>query len=229
MLYRNHAEGESLFAKALNVYGAQTPAAQANINRVAYLGDRIREVMSECGQRRVRVASVGCGPAREIYALLERSPELGRRLDVSLIDQEDNAITYCERTLGPLAAQTDARLHLIRESVRRLLTTRQLSTTLGRCDLIYSAGLFDYLSVRSFQSLLAALYGALVPGGLLAVGNVASHNPTRWFMEYCLDWFVIHRSREDLLTFGSQLRPAPASLWVDAEPLGVNLFLFARS
>lgn len=229
MLYRNHAEGESLFAKALNVYGAQTPAAQANINRVAYLGDRIREVMSECGQRRVRVASVGCGPAREIYALLERSPELGRRLDVSLIDQEDRAITYCERTLGPLAAQTDARLHLIRESVRRLLTTRQLSTTLGRCDLIYSAGLFDYLSVRSFQSLLAALYGALVPGGLLAVGNVASHNPTRWFMEYCLDWFVIHRSREDLLTFGSQLHPAPASLWVDSEPLGVNLFLFARS
>jgi extracellular factor (EF) 3-hydroxypalmitic acid methyl ester biosynthesis protein len=229
MLYRDHAEGGSLFAKALNVYGANTSAAQANINRVTYLGDLIRTLVADSGDRRVRVASVGCGPAREIYALLESSPELGRRLDVSLIDQEDRAITYCERTLGPLAAQTDARLHLIRESVRRLLATKQLSTTLGRCDLIYSAGLFDYLSGRSFQALLGALYDALVPGGLLAVGNVACHNPTRWFMEYCLDWFLIHRSREELLAFGKQLTPAPASLRVDCEPLGVNLFLLARS
>ena len=107
--------------------------------------------------------------------------------------------------------------------------TRQLSTTLGRCDLIYSAGLFDYLSLRSFQALLGALYDALSPGGLLAVGNVASHNPTRWFMEYCLDWFLIHRSRDELLALGAQLHPHPSKLWVDAEPLGVNLFLMARA
>jgi extracellular factor (EF) 3-hydroxypalmitic acid methyl ester biosynthesis protein len=229
MLYRSHGEGPSLFAKALNVYGARTPAAQANINRVAYLGSLIRAAVSTSGARRVRVASVGCGPAREIQALLEQSPELGPRLDVSLIDQENHAITYCERTLGPLAAQTDARLHLIRESVRRLLMTRQLSTTLGRCDLIYSAGLFDYLSLRSFQALLGALYDALSRGGLLAVGNIASHNPTKWFMEYCLDWFLIHRSRDELLALGAQLEPSPARLWVDSEPLGVNLFLLARS
>lgn len=229
MLYRNHAEGDSLFSKALNIYGAQTPAAQANINRVTYLGDLIRSVVAAAPNGRVRIASVGCGPAREIYELLDRSPELGPRLDVSLIDQEDRAITYCERTLGPIAARTDARLHLIRESVRRLLATRQLSTTLGRCDLIYSAGLFDYLGLRSFQALLGALYGALVPGGLLAVGNVASHNPTRWFMEYCLDWFLIHRSREDLLGLGAELNPSPSNLSVDSEPLGVNLFLLVRS
>lgn len=228
MLYRSHAEGESLFAKTINVFGARTHAAQANINRIAYIGELIRSAISASPHRRVRVASVGCGPAREIFALLERSPELGPRLDVSLIDQEDHAITYCERTLGPLAARTDARLHLIRESIRRLLMNRQLSAALGRCDLIYSAGLFDYLSLRSFQALLHTLYGALTPGGVLAVGNVASHNPTRWFMEYCLDWFLIHRSGEELLGLGSQLRPRPSKLWIDSEQLGVNLFLLAR-
>ena len=37
MLYRDHAEGASLFGKLLNVYAAQERAAQANINRLTSL------------------------------------------------------------------------------------------------------------------------------------------------------------------------------------------------
>jgi len=225
MLYREHAEGDSLFARALNVYGAQEPAAQANINRLDYLGAKVRAQVEASGGERVRLASIGCGPARELSLLLERSPELGPMLDVALIDQEERVITYCERTLGPLAASTGARVQFIRESIRRLLTARQLATALGERDFVYSAGLFDYLNERSFNALLGALYGTLVPGGQLAIGNVAANNPTRWFMEYCLDWFLIHRSPADLLAFAGRLDPAPTRLEVDAEPLGVNLFL----
>lgn len=225
MLYRDHAEGDSLFAKALNMYGAQEPAAQANINRLEYLGDVIKKAVDASGGELVRLASIGCGPARELSLLLERQPECGPALDVALIDQEERVITFCERTLGPLAARTGARVQFIRESVRRLLTAKQLSSTLGERDFVYSAGLFDYLNQRSFSALLGALYSALVPGGQLAVGNVAAHNPTRWFMEYCLDWFLIHRSPEQLVAFARQLDPAPARVEVDAEPLGVNLFL----
>lgn len=225
MLYRDHAEGDSLFAQALNVYAAQEPAARANINRLDYLGDKVRALVEASGGQRVRLASIGCGPARELSLLLERSPELGPLLDVALIDQEERVITFCERTLGPLATRTGARVQFIRESIRRLLTAKQLSATLGERDFVYSAGLFDYLNQRSFSALLTALYGALVPGGQLAIGNVAAHNPTRWFMEYCLDWFLIHRSPEQLLGFADQLEPKPARAEVDAEPLGVNLFL----
>ncbi len=225
MLYRDHAEGTSLFAKALNIYAAQEPAAQANINRLTYLGGKLREAVEASGGAPVRLASIGCGPARELSLLLEQSPELGPQLDVALIDQEERVITYCERTLGPLAARTGARVQFIRESIRRLLTTKQLSAALGERDFVYSAGLFDYLNKRSFSALLNALYGDLAPGGQLAIGNVAAHNPTRWFMEYCLDWFLIHRSPADLLAFAEELQPKPTRIEIDAEPLGVNLFL----
>jgi extracellular factor (EF) 3-hydroxypalmitic acid methyl ester biosynthesis protein len=225
MLYRDHAEGDSLFAKAMNVYAAREPAAQANINRLDYLGNRIRSLIYEFDGRPVRIASIGCGPSAELKLLLEQSPELGKRLDVALIDQEDRAITYCERTLGPLAAATGARVHFIKESIRRLLTEKQLSATLGQRDFIYSAGLFDYLEQRSFAALLSSLYEALIPGGQLAIGNVAKDNPTRWFMEYCLDWYLIHRSPQDLEEFAKALSPPPMRSVVDAEPLGVNLFL----
>ncbi|MBX3125564.1 MAG: hypothetical protein KF718_02570 [Polyangiaceae bacterium] len=222
MLYRDPAEGESLFGSVLNMYAVQEAAAQANINRLEYLGRLIREALASSSGR-LRVASIGCGPGREISKLLDESPELGARLDIALVDQEERALAFCERTVAPLAVRTGARVQVIKESVRRLLTTKRLSAALGEREFIYSAGLFDYLNQRTVGVLMPTLYEALVPGGSLAIGNVAAHNPTRHFMEYCLDWFLIHRTPAELLAFAEPL--AATRVEVDAEPLGVNLFL----
>lgn len=228
MLYRDHAEGSTLFGKAVNVYAAREGAAQANINRIDYLGDKIRSVVADSDRERVRIASVGCGPAREIAALLTRTPEIGKRLEIALIDQEERSIAYCERTLAPLVRQTGARIQFIRESVRRLVTTRRLADALGERELIYSAGLFDYLSDRMFEALLGTLYSAVTPGGWLAVGNVAADNPSRWMMEYYCDWFLNHRSPQQLQALGESLEPRPSQVAVASEPTGINLFLHVR-
>ncbi len=225
MLYRSHAEGDSLFARALNRWAAQEPAARANINRLEFLGTKIRVALQAPREGRLRIASIGSGPAREITRLLEQSPELGERIDVALIDQDARAIAFGQRTLGALAAETGARVQFIDGSIRRLLTSRSLLDALGPRDFVYSAGLFDYLTDRSFAALLGALHQVVAPGGQLCVGNVASHNSSRWFMEYGLDWFLVHRSREELLAFGEALEPAPHRMTVESEPLGVNLFL----
>jgi hypothetical protein len=116
-------------------------------------------------------------------------------------------------------------VHYVREPVRRLLCGGLLAHTMGPRQLIYSAGLFDYLSDRSFTALLGALHEALAPGGQMLVGNVDVSNPTRYFMEYFAEWFLIHRSRNQLLDKARLLRPAPTVSRVESEPLGVNLFL----
>ena len=113
----------------------------------------------------------------------------------------------------------------MRESVRRLLCDGLLNHTIEPHQLIYSANLFDYLSDRSFSALLGTLYEAIPSGGQLLVGNVDVSNPTRYFMEYFAEWFLIHRSRSQLLDMTRLLRPAPAAARVEAEQLGVNLFL----
>ena len=60
-------------------------------------------------------------------------------------------------------------------------------------------------------TLLGALYEAAAPGGQLLIGNVDVSNPTRYFMEYFAEWFLIHRSRSQLLDMTRLLRPAPAA------------------
>jgi SAM-dependent methyltransferase len=227
MLYRDHAEGTTLFGRLLNLYGTEETAGRAVVSRVEYMLEHVRAVaMSAAG--RARIASIGCGPAREIELLLQRNPELGRKIDAALVDQEERSIRYCERTLGPLAARTEARIEFIREPVRRLLVARSLASTLGARELIYSAGLFDYLNDEAFRALLAALYDALTPGGALLVGNMASHNPSRLAMEYFVDWFLLHRTADELQALASTLTPTPAAVEVETEPLGVNLFLLVR-
>jgi len=228
MLYRDHREGTTLFGKAMNLYATQQPVARANINRIAYIGSKISAAIAQKPEGRVRIVSVGSGPAHEVYSFLATRPELGARLDVALIDQEERAIAHCERTLAPLAARTGARVRVIKASARRLLTDQKLGDALGTSDLVYSAGLFDYLADRSFSALLAVLYGAVERGGTLLVGNVAAHNPDRWAMEYFTEWFLYHRSEEELCAQARALAPAPSSFHVEAEPTGVNLFLVAK-
>jgi extracellular factor (EF) 3-hydroxypalmitic acid methyl ester biosynthesis protein len=228
MLYRDHAEGASTFGRVLNLYVTQEPAAKANINRIELLGTRIRHAIQRRQGERARVLSVGCGPAHEIAGLLEQSPQLAPLLDVVLIDQEPRVIEFGERSLAPRASRLGARVTFMRESVRNILGAEQLSESLGLYDLVYSAGLFDYLNPKTFRALLGALYQCTVAGGELAVGNVASHNPTRWWMDYALDWQLHHRSREELLELADDLSPKPGEVEVDSEPLGVNLFLAIR-
>jgi extracellular factor (EF) 3-hydroxypalmitic acid methyl ester biosynthesis protein len=225
MLYRDHAEGSSLFAKTLNLYGAQEAASRANINRVEYLVGKIRAVLASSREGRVRVASIGAGPAREISVLLEQWPELGPRLDVTLVDQDERAVRYCERTLAPMAAVTGARVRYIQQAIRPLVLSRGLGDALGECDLIYSAGLFDYLDDRCFAALLRGLYHALASGGTMAIGNVAANNPSRPAMEFFYEWFLVHRDPGQLRALAGGLKPAPLAVEVEAEPLGVNLFL----
>lgn len=223
MIFRNKADGASLFGQVLNVYASQELAARATVNRLSYLAEKIRAAIEVRG--RVRLASIGCGPARELQLLLEAHPELGQYIEIALIDQEERVLTYCERTLSALAVRTGLRVQFIGESVRRMLMNGRLRETLGERDFIYSTGLFDYLNRRSFGALLSVLYDTLGPSGQLLIGNFAKYNPSRYFMEYCLDWFLIHRSPEELKEFAQALSPAPIRVEVDSEPTGVNLFL----
>jgi extracellular factor (EF) 3-hydroxypalmitic acid methyl ester biosynthesis protein len=230
MLYRpSHLEGPSLFARVVNLCAATETAARANINRVDYLAGKLGSLLRAAQKRgstdRVRVASIGSGPARELESLLGSEPSLGPYLDILLVDQDSRAIAYCERRLTPLAQRSGAKLHFVRESVRRLLCGGMIAQMMGSRQLIYSAGLFDYLSDRSFSALLGTLYEAIPRGGQLIVGNVDISNPTRYFMEYFAEWFLIHRSRAQLLDKVRQLQKPPSLAVVEAEPLGVNLFL----
>jgi len=97
----------------------------------------------------------------------------------------------------------------------------------GGYDLVYCAGLFDYVSDRVCRRLVELFYSWLAPGGLVLVTNVNAAKPFRHSMDYILEWHLICRNR--LQMQGLVPDAAPASAWqISADATGVNLFLEIR-
>ena len=91
----------------------------------------------------------------------------------------------------------------------------------GSYDLVYSAGLFDYLKDRAARAAGVRLVDALAPGGTAVIGNFDVANPTRPLMELILDWPLHHRSAGDL---GRLFGDLGTGITIEREATGVNLF-----
>jgi hypothetical protein len=62
----------------------------------------------------------------------------------------------------------------------------------------------------------------------MIIGNFNVENPSRRSMEIMGDWFLYHRSVDELIQFASQAGIEESKIEVIREPLGINLFLRVR-
>jgi extracellular factor (EF) 3-hydroxypalmitic acid methyl ester biosynthesis protein len=233
MILREPYEGASLFAKIVNVCFLTNPPAQAHRNRVRYLADLIeREVSARAAvSRRTRVLNLGCGPAQEVQEFLKHS-KVSDHADLTLLDFNDETLSHVEEILGR-ARQRHSRtttIRFLRKSVHQILKEAARlaeGPDPGLYDLIYCAGLFDYMSERICKRLMNHFYDLLAPGGLLVATNVDASEPFRHSMEFLLEWHLVCRSPKEV----EQLRPDAAveGYWrVATEPTGVNVFIEVR-
>lgn len=183
-------------------------ASQAVRNRKAYCCELLQTLARR--QSNARVLNVGSGPCRDIAEAL---PQVHHALHVTCVDIDPAGIEYGKHVLGPLVKQVD----FVERNVLRLRFRNEF-------DLVWSAGLFDYLDDRQFTVALKRLLMATKPGGEIVVGNFSTANPSRSAMEFG-NWCLYHRSEEQLRQLAAAAGADPAITDVVAEPLGVNLFL----
>lgn len=211
MMFREPYEGGSLFAKMVNTYALQLPPIIAHRNRITYLTDWLgEETRRVARQNRVaRVFNLGCGPAHEIQSFLGKD-RLCEGADFTLADFNDETIAHTSGVLGELKKRhgRNTRIQLIKKSAQQILKQADRVIQHSRADqydLIYCAGLFDYLSNKVCRKLMDIFYAMLAPGGLLLATNVDAH-PARGEMECFLEWHLVQRNAEQMLT----LAPAAA-------------------
>jgi len=232
MMFRDPLEGESLFAKMVNLYALQLPPILAHRNRIEYLGRKLEsESLRLAAQNRaLRVFNMGCGPAMEVQRFLAGS-DLSQNAQFTLVDFSDETLAHTTRILGGLKQQ-HARQTLIRpvkKSVNMLIKSasrRDDYLQPSQYDLVYCAGLFDYLTDHVCQQLMDLFYTMVAPGGLLVATNVDDH-PAKNQMECFLEWHLIHRNNEKM----KSVAPAAADaqdVSIKRDATGVNLFLEVR-
>src|SRR5205823_4429447 len=148
--------------------------------------------------RPLRVFNLGCGPAREIQEFLTDS-KICDQAELTLVDFNEETVQFTTRTMDALKRQSGARtpIQIVRKSVHQII--KEGNKPLGghgkEYDLIYCAGLFDYLSDRTCRQIMNIFYNALAPDGLLLATNVSDTKPFRHMLEFVLDWHQTYRNK----------------------------------
>jgi extracellular factor (EF) 3-hydroxypalmitic acid methyl ester biosynthesis protein len=230
MIHRNQPEGRSLYEKLIHLLLVSQWPAKSVRNRIAHLGENILNETARAARagKTARILNVGCGPACEIQTFL-RETQLSNRADFTLIDFNEETLLHAGQKLveakRQFSRQTQIRTQQI--SVYELLKrTQRRSADAEKFDLIYCAGLFDYLAPDTCRALMELWYDSLSPGGLMLIANMADTKPFRNFIEFILDWQLIYRNSAEILS----LVPEHSKETTDviAEPTSVNLFLHIR-
>lgn len=186
-------------------------APRAVRRRKAYFKDLL-DATRERHSGPLRVLNIGTGPGRDLAEYLKAEPCAD--IDVVSVDLDPRASAYARQVIGA----DEPRVTLVTENAFRF-------TSQHRFHLIWSAGLFDYLSDRLFLRLIRRLQRLLDGEGSIVVGNFSEANPSRAYMELLGDWHLEHRSPEKLLELGRRAGYSDPGMRIGSEPLGVNLFL----
>lgn len=229
MMLRDPYEGASSFAKLLNYAMLNTEPVVAHRNRIDYLVDMLdRESSRRFGRGRARAFNLGCGPAEEVLRFL-KDHDSSDLMEFDLLDFNPETLEYTRERLDKarMGMARNTQMRFIPRSVHQILKAAVQpggDPELGNYDVVYCAGLFDYLSQRVGKRLVEFFCSIAKPGGLVVVTNVADSNPRKAWMEYLMEWNLIYRGKEemlDLVPVGAPVKRVD----VKADSTGVNLFL----
>ncbi len=182
----------SELGRHIYTYTAHAEAAQAVRSRRRLINQQLNELAAR--KPGAHVLSLACGHLREAQhcsAVLQG--QLGRYV---AIDQDPESIALIEREMGHLGIETLA------GSVRDILKGR---IALSGFDYVYAAGLYDYLPTPVAQRLTERLFRMLNPGGRLLLANFIPNISNVGYMEAFLDWWLIYRTRAELLQVADTL------------------------
>jgi SAM-dependent methyltransferase len=184
-------EEESRLGLDLYRFWDNEPGASAVRRRRELIASLIDEVIGRAASP--RILAVAAGHLRELDLCRGLDPE--GQLDLVALDQDPLSLEEVRRSYGALGVTT------LCAKVASLILGRLRS---GHFDLIYAAGLYDYLDEDTSVRLTSTLLGMLKPGGRLVFANFLPAIYAIGYMKTFMDWHLIHRDTDELLALAAR-------------------------
>ncbi len=138
--------------------------------------------------KQAEVLVLASGHLRELE-LAQCADRLAR---VVALDQDPASIAEMKRTHEGLDT-----LFPVVASIGRIIVKPLVH---GRFDLVYAAGLFDYLDDTTAKRLLSGMFTALKPGGRLLFANFCHDVVDYGYMDSFMDWRLLTRDEPEMRT-----------------------------
>ena len=164
-----------------------------------------------------QILSLACGHLHE--ASLSTSVQAGKVGRYLAVDQDAISLSEVARRFPAHGITT------VHASVKDVIKS---NVTLGPFDLIYCAGLYDYLPDPVATKLTTVLMGLLRDKGHLLIGNFVANFGTAAYMEAFMDWRLICRGDAAMAQLTSDVPPQQiASQSVYQDGIGYIVYLEA--
>jgi SAM-dependent methyltransferase len=208
-IYQEQVTTDHRFEK-WDIFWNNHSAAKAVRNRKDYFIKTMTDRLASKGE--MRLLNVASGPARDLAELYEIIQP--NQLSTVCVEADKTAIGYAKN----LNKANADHIEFIHQNIFRYNAAEQFDT-------VWSAGLFDYFDDNIFVKLLRKFMSWTKPGGEVIIGNFSVQNPSRNYMELIGDWYLQHRSEEELIAMAIKAGAKKENVWVGKELQGVNLFL----
>lgn len=231
-LYDHAWEGRSLFSRLIHRYGVEHIMGEAVRSRKRLLRREIEMVVGRTpvvGDEPVRIVSLGSGPAREIIEFV-REYDGDKPVEFVMIDQDNTALGDVNTILAPMVLKSGGRVRtrFLYIAFEDLINSGERLMNLERGDLVYCAGMFDYLGREKAEAVISDLFSRVKPAGTLIVGNFGGdpRPPAAWMISYTTDWNLRYRSRAEMTDLGAVLEDTRV-VEVVTEETGTHFFVRA--
>ncbi|WP_243613643.1 class I SAM-dependent methyltransferase [Shimia aestuarii] len=190
LLYRHPAaqeevESSSQFGQDIYAYTSISSSALALQERREILAQFVDETAARRGG--AEILTVACGHLREAeFSSALAGKSLSRWV---ALDQDEANLTvvgkdFAETVVEPMAG-----------SIKGLMAQQY---DLGLFDLVYSAGVYDYLPFEIAVALTRRLLDLVNPGGTLLVGNFSTEVVPAGYMETFMNWSLLLRDESQM-------------------------------
>ena len=222
-IYADEPKGEGKLGEIIDSFCLQRPGSLAIRGRRILLRDQLmqRSGAIHARGRTTRIMNLACGPNRELFDFLGDC-DFSETIEALCVDIDSEALQYTNRYVNIFPHR--ASIRLMSENVIKWAMGR-VKHHIEPLDIIYSAGLCDYLDPRLFRALITQCHNHLKPGGTLLLGNFTFY-PDSLFLDKLLKWELIYRTEDDLREL---FAPTPFGDRIEilVEQAGVNLFAVA--
>lgn len=195
MIWENRTEKKESTSNHLNTrlddWIYRMPNCAANEERIHLLSN----FLSRHSNAKT-IASIGCGAVIELLFFLSKNSNHTIQT-VHLYDQDEGALECAKQKLSPFQIETVTHKGNILKSI--------LSVKKEQYDLIYSSGLFDYFETLSCKKIASKLWKALKSKGNMCIINANPENPSRFWMEYAMDWELKYKDMNEFMSIFTQL------------------------
>ena len=168
----------------------------------------------------INIMNIACGSCREWYELLPSKNN--SELKLTCIDHDQEALDMSKQRLEEISHK--AEIAYVRDNVLKMALRKDNIQRYGLQDLIYSIGLYDYLSDKPLKKLLKAQYDLLKEGGKMVASFKDRDRYDRTRYEWICDWYFEQRREKDVFQIFEDIGIGKNQIKTSWEPSGVIAF-----